>query len=151
MALLKINAHVATPTDWTALVQDDLVRLEAKMLEASHMGHETLDAAVELLIRSGGKRVRPIMALLTGRLFDADLEAVLPVAASVELLHTATLVHDDLIDGATERSRERSGTRSWHRERRRPNRAAAGETRAAGIESTWRSTLRARSAVVPLF
>lgn len=55
---------------------------------------------MEHLLSSGGKRVRPAIALLTGAMLSADEEKTISLAASIELLHTATLVHDDLIDGA---------------------------------------------------
>lgn len=62
--------------------------------------HPDLQAVLEYLLSSGGKRIRPIVTLLAGGMLDADDESILNLAAAVELLHTATLVHDDLIDGA---------------------------------------------------
>lgn len=62
--------------------------------------HPDLGAALEHLLSSGGKRVRPAIALLTGGMLGADSERLITLAAAIELLHTATLVHDDLIDGA---------------------------------------------------
>jgi heptaprenyl diphosphate synthase len=47
---------------------------------------------------SGGKRLRPALVLLSGSLVGARLEALVPVAAACEIVHMATLVHDDLID-----------------------------------------------------
>ncbi|MCL6522110.1 MAG: polyprenyl synthetase family protein [Firmicutes bacterium] len=52
------------------------------------------------LLRKGGKRLRPLLVLLTGRLLGAEPERLVPAAAAVEILHTATLVHDDTIDRA---------------------------------------------------
>jgi geranylgeranyl pyrophosphate synthase len=57
-------------------------------------------SAIEHLLASGGKRIRPSILLLMGNLLDADSEDLTSMAAAVELLHTATLIHDDLIDGA---------------------------------------------------
>jgi geranylgeranyl pyrophosphate synthase len=62
--------------------------------------HPDLGAALDHLLASGGKRIRPIVALLTGQMFGADQDKLITLAAAIELLHTATLVHDDLIDGA---------------------------------------------------
>ncbi|MBZ0305194.1 MAG: polyprenyl synthetase family protein [Anaerolineae bacterium] len=93
----------STKAIWLDSLQDDLQLLEEKMLEAAGMGHETLDGAVQIIIKAGGKRLRPAITFLVGQLFRADFSSVLSVGASVELLHTATLVHDDLIDGADER------------------------------------------------
>jgi geranylgeranyl pyrophosphate synthase len=93
----------AVATSWYEEARDDLNHVENKMRQVSHMGHDTLDAAVDAIITAGGKRLRPAITLLTGRLFGAAWSAIIAVAASIELLHTATLVHDDLIDGADER------------------------------------------------
>jgi geranylgeranyl pyrophosphate synthase len=62
--------------------------------------HPDLRAALLHLLSSGGKRIRPAVGLLTGQMFDAPQDKLLTLAAAVEMLHTATLVHDDLIDGA---------------------------------------------------
>ncbi|MCC6190499.1 MAG: polyprenyl synthetase family protein [Anaerolineales bacterium] len=82
-------------------VQAELQAVEAKLRQAA-LGnqHPALTSALEHLLASGGKRVRPAMALLTGRLFDADRQRTVALAAAIEMLHTATLVHDDLIDGS---------------------------------------------------
>jgi geranylgeranyl pyrophosphate synthase len=54
-------------------------------------------------LSGGGKRLRPALALLAGKFGQYDLELLVPLAASIELLHTATLVHDDVIDNAATR------------------------------------------------
>jgi geranylgeranyl pyrophosphate synthase len=59
-----------------------------------------LHAALDHLLASGGKRVRPTITFLIGHLFNAPSERLITLAAAIELLHTATLVHDDLIDGS---------------------------------------------------
>lgn len=62
--------------------------------------HPDLRAALEHLLAAGGKRIRPTLSLLVGNMLDAPLEKLVTLGAAVELLHTATLVHDDLIDGS---------------------------------------------------
>ena len=62
--------------------------------------HPDLRAALEHLLAAGGKRVRPTLGLLVGNMLNAPLDKLVTLGAAVELLHTATLVHDDLIDGA---------------------------------------------------
>jgi geranylgeranyl pyrophosphate synthase len=59
-----------------------------------------LALALRQLIRTGGKRIRPRLVLLTGSLLGADPKRLVHLAAAIEMLHTATLVHDDLIDGS---------------------------------------------------
>lgn len=83
-----------------APVRDGLSAVEARMREAAPDQHDALTAAIEHLLLSGGKRLRPAIALLSGGIFDADLDRLVSVAAAIEMLHTATLVHDDLVDGA---------------------------------------------------
>ncbi len=58
---------------------------------------------VRHVIEAGGKRIRPILTSLTFAIGSADKSAWLPVAAAVELLHTFTLVHDDIMDNADSR------------------------------------------------
>lgn len=60
----------------------------------------TLDAAVTDLVNGGGKRLRPILLMLAGNFGENDSEKLFSLAAAVELLHMATLVHDDIIDEA---------------------------------------------------
>ena len=62
--------------------------------------HPDLRAALEHLLVAGGKRIRPTLGLLVGNMLGAPLEKLITLGAAVELLHTATLVHDDLIDGS---------------------------------------------------
>jgi len=83
-----------------ALVSDDLVRVEQRMREAPHEGIEPLTIALDTLLKSGGKRVRPALALLVNHMYSGITDKTISLAAAVEMLHTATLVHDDLIDGA---------------------------------------------------
>ena len=89
-----------TPIEFFEPVRDDLAAVEAKMRETMDGQHEALSAATEHLLASGGKRVRPALTLLTARMLDAEPARAASLAAAIEMLHTATLVHDDLIDGA---------------------------------------------------
>ncbi|MEM7129927.1 MAG: polyprenyl synthetase family protein [Chloroflexota bacterium] len=85
-------------------VQQGLQEVEKKMRTVDSSLFAPLSNALIDLIGSGGKRVRPALALFSarfnGELDDTTYQAVLSVAASVEMLHTASLVHDDVIDGA---------------------------------------------------
>lgn len=62
--------------------------------------HPSLGKALSHLLSSGGKRIRPTVAILAGKMLDVEMEHLILHAAAIEMLHTATLVHDDLIDGA---------------------------------------------------
>jgi geranylgeranyl diphosphate synthase, type II len=65
----------------------------------------TLDEPVRHALSGGGKRVRPVLCLATGEAIGAEPERILPAAAAVELVHSFSLVHDDLpaLDNDTER------------------------------------------------
>lgn len=82
------------------LVKDDLEWVEQKMRQATQTEYPPLTTVLQHLLDSGGKRVRPALVLLASKFYPADMERVIAVAAAVELLHTATLVHDDMIDQA---------------------------------------------------
>lgn len=81
-------------------VQEDIQAVEAIMRSQADGYHPDLAAALELLISAGGKRIRPALTILTGKMLGAPQNCLLTLAAAIELLHTATLVHDDLIDGS---------------------------------------------------
>ena len=91
---------MSTTTFFTS-VQDQLQFVEQRIREqAGEENHPDLRSALEHLLAAGGKRIRPTLGLLVGNMLGAPEEKLVTLGASVELLHTATLVHDDLIDGA---------------------------------------------------
>jgi geranylgeranyl pyrophosphate synthase len=81
-----------------APIQDALALVEARLQEVPVGQHDLVTTAATRLFGAGGKRIRPSICLLTAGIFDADLDQSVSLAAAVEMLHTATLVHDDLID-----------------------------------------------------
>ena len=81
-------------------VQEQIKLVEERMRTQADDSHPDLRAALEHLLAAGGKRIRPTLGLLVGNMLGAPLEKLITLGAAVELLHTATLVHDDLIDGA---------------------------------------------------
>jgi geranylgeranyl pyrophosphate synthase len=81
-------------------IQNGIDAVEKLMLSQAENYHPDLCKALSLLLSSGGKRIRPRIILLIGSMFNAPKENLIRLAASIELLHTATLVHDDLIDEA---------------------------------------------------
>ena len=83
-----------------APLQDDLAEVEARLRETTLDHQPALGEAVQHLVASGGKRVRPAVTLFTTRMLGGDPQPAIALAAAVEMLHTATLVHDDLIDGS---------------------------------------------------
>jgi geranylgeranyl pyrophosphate synthase len=83
-----------------APVMKGLQEVETLLRSQANGAHRELEAALEHLLASGGKRIRPTLGLLSGQMLGGPSDRLITLAAAVELLHTATLVHDDLIDGA---------------------------------------------------
>jgi len=83
-----------------SLLKDDLKQVENKMRSQVLQDYPDLAAALDILLSTGGKRIRPTLTLLVGKILNGEKEKVITLAAAIEMLHTATLVHDDLIDGA---------------------------------------------------
>jgi geranylgeranyl pyrophosphate synthase len=80
------------------LVRSQIPEVEARMRSGGDLHNPNLQDAVEQLLSSGGKRIRPTLVILAGEMINADRDHILTLAAAIEMLHTATLVHDDLID-----------------------------------------------------
>jgi geranylgeranyl diphosphate synthase type II len=83
---------VSYPDDLRALIDAALGELRFSVAEPT----AGLEQAMSYSLLAGGKRVRPVLALATARALDADPERFLPVACAIELIHTYSLIHDDL-------------------------------------------------------
>jgi geranylgeranyl pyrophosphate synthase len=84
-------------------VQEDLALVEAAIGSLRDVDFAPLAQMMDVGLSGGGKRLRPALALLAGKFGEYELKLLVPLAASIELLHTATLVHDDVIDNAATR------------------------------------------------
>lgn len=85
------------------LVRSDLEQVEKEIGLESVASVEAINYINQYLQTGGGKRLRPILVLLSGRLFGETTPGLIRMAAVVEMIHTATLVHDDVIDLAKTR------------------------------------------------
>ena len=94
-------------------VQAELAVVEATLKDVARSDVPAVQTMLEHVLSAGGKRLRPTVALLAGRFGNYEPKLLVPLAASIELLHTATLVHDDVIDDADMR-RGRPTTNSRH-------------------------------------
>lgn len=63
----------------------------------------TLYEPIRYILHSSGKRIRPLLTLISGKMAGGDVENLLPIAAALEVFHNFTLVHDDIMDHANER------------------------------------------------
>lgn len=89
------------------IVKDDLQDFETALRLQLDSSVAFIDAISEDLVSAGGKRIRPSLAFIAGQMLGAKQEAAMTVALAVELLHSASLLHDDLIDDAdTRRGKE---------------------------------------------
>jgi len=103
-ATLDMVRHVVHP-----LIDEELDRL------VPDQGHAApgLAAAMRYALHAGGKRVRPLLAVMSGRLFDVPDVATMRIGAAIECLHTYSLIHDDL--PAMDDAAERRGQPTLHR------------------------------------
>ncbi len=97
-SLAGIMERTAAP--FFSRVREDMLAVEARMRSAPGETNPQIEFAINQLLSSGGKRIRPTLVLLVGGMFGATHRQLISLAAAIELLHTATLVHDDLIDGS---------------------------------------------------
>jgi geranylgeranyl pyrophosphate synthase len=100
LVLYLVGSKPLIKVSFLDFLEEKLDLVDEKMMSRSDGYHPDLTAALEHLMESGGKRIRPIITLLMGSMLGADQDKLISLSASIELLHTATLVHDDLIDGA---------------------------------------------------
>ena len=85
------------------LVRADLAQVEREIGLESIAAVEAVNYINQYLQSGGGKRLRPILVLLSGHLLGESNDTLIRMAAVVEMIHTATLVHDDVIDLAKTR------------------------------------------------
>jgi len=81
-------------------IQVGIDSVEQLMKSQADYYNGDLKSALSILLSSGGKRIRPRIILLLGAILNAKQDVLITLASAIELLHTATLVHDDLIDGS---------------------------------------------------
>ncbi|QHS22587.1 heptaprenyl diphosphate synthase component II [Virgibacillus sp. MSP4-1] len=91
----------------------DLDIIESELLYTVKADHPVLRAASTQLLKAGGKRIRPVFVLLAAQFGHYDLEKIKHVASSFELMHMASLVHDDVIDDAELRRGHETINAKW--------------------------------------
>ena len=95
------------------LIADKLAGVEEELLLHFRSPIPTIDRIGSYLASGGGKRIRPALLLLSARLLDYEGEKDVRYAAVIEFIHTATLVHDDIIDEAQLRRGKTSANARW--------------------------------------
>ena len=79
-------------------IREDLIKVENELRSISKVDFTWLSELLVYSLSGGGKGIRPALVLLSGKLYDYNLDYFLPMATAVEVVHIATLVHDDAID-----------------------------------------------------
>ena len=86
-----------------SLIAEELSHFEARFKDAVKSNTPLLDRIMRYIVKRKGKQIRPMFVFLSAKLFGATTESTYRAASLVEILHTATLVHDDVVDDAMER------------------------------------------------
>lgn len=87
----------------TSLLGDELLAVEEIILDYSVSEVGSMQELISSVVQNRGKRLRPLLVLLSGYNLNKDRGVLRSAAAAVELIHTASLIHDDIIDGAEKR------------------------------------------------
>ncbi|GAB4263018.1 MAG: polyprenyl synthetase family protein [Deferrisomatales bacterium] len=102
--------------DVLQLVQEDLHKVERQFERNLHSDVSLIPTVGRYILGGGGKRIRPLLLLLSARLCGYRGDRAIPLASIVEFIHTATLLHDDVVDGAHLRRGQKSANTVWGNE-----------------------------------
>ncbi|GAB6174248.1 polyprenyl synthetase family protein [Paradesulfitobacterium aromaticivorans] len=94
-------------------ITNDLQRVEKELMKFVETDYPVLHESSVHLLAAGGKRLRPAFTLLAGKFYGYSLDKLLPVAMSLELIHMATLVHDDVVDASMTRRGRTTVKAQW--------------------------------------
>ncbi len=97
-------------------IQADLNQVEDRLKSVSQVDFPYLAELLEYSLRSSGKRIRPVLTLISGKFYDYDFDNLLMMATAVEIMHTATLIHDDAIDKSPVRRGRSTVNKLWGEE-----------------------------------
>ncbi|MCD5322993.1 MULTISPECIES: heptaprenyl diphosphate synthase component II [Pontibacillus] len=94
-------------------LKQDIDKIEKSLNTTIQADHSILREASTQLLQAGGKRIRPVFVLLAAKFGHYDIERIKHVAVALELIHMASLVHDDVIDDAELRRGEQTIKAKW--------------------------------------
>ena len=97
-------------------IQDDLSQVKESLRSIIKVDFPWLSEQLDYVVGGGGKGIRPALTLLSGKFYQYNLKYLLPMSVSVELMHTATLVHDDAIDKSMSRRGRATIYKLWGEE-----------------------------------
>ena len=102
-----------TPQEIYQLIAPELAAVEDELIGYTHSHIAPIAQIGAYVLNGGGKRIRPALLLLTAKMVGEVSPTVIRLAAVVEFIHNATLVHDDIIDGADTRRGRPSANAQW--------------------------------------
>jgi octaprenyl-diphosphate synthase len=104
---------IATAKEVFDLLRDDLSAIETELVRDAVSNVSAITDIADYLREGGGKRIRPSLLLLAAKSLGYHGHGTVRLGAVVEMVHTATLVHDDIIDGADTRRGRPSANTTW--------------------------------------
>jgi octaprenyl-diphosphate synthase len=104
---------IATAKEVFDLLRDDLAAIEQEFASQSSSPVDVITDIASYLMSGGGKRIRPTLLLLSAKALGCTSQSRIRLGSVVEMLHTATLVHDDIIDEADTRRGRPSSNTTW--------------------------------------
>ena len=107
------NAKSASVDPLLALVKDDMSRVNEAILLRAKSHVDMIPELAHHLINSGGKRLRPMLTIAAAQMCGYDGDAHIKLATSVEFMHTATLLHDDVVDESDLRRGKKTARLIW--------------------------------------
>jgi octaprenyl-diphosphate synthase len=97
-----------------AVVADDFEAVNAFIIEQLHSNVDLVESIGHYIIAAGGKRMRPVLVLLSARACGAADNNAVKLAAVIEFIHTATLLHDDVVDMSSMRRGRPTANEQWN-------------------------------------
>lgn len=97
----------------THLIRDDLNNVETELYRYLDSDVTMANEVASYTLKSGGKRLRPMLLILSSRLLNFQSNRIYKIASVIEYIHTATLLHDDIIDGAKYRRGKISANKKY--------------------------------------
>ncbi|MDP4181839.1 MAG: polyprenyl synthetase family protein [Bacillota bacterium] len=107
---LKIEENY-NKLDFTSIPQLKVIEME--LLDAISDSRGTIREMCNHILKAGGKRIRPLLVVFSGLIFEQNLQKLIPTAVSSELIHMASLVHDDIVDVSIMRRNKPSINSVW--------------------------------------
>jgi len=95
------------------IIQKELEELENTLISSISSDVNLATEVTQYVVDSGGKRIRPVISILVAKMLNYKGPELIRLASSIELLHTATLIHDDVVDQSTTRRGKESIHAKW--------------------------------------